>query len=62
MKGFKVSFNVYAESAAEALEAENAIKAFISSQAQEGRAVTARKIAEAIGKYKDNYFVNSYFR
>lgn len=62
MKGFNVSFNVYAETQEEAFDAESAIKAFITEQAQQGRAVTARKIADAIKKYKDNYFVNAYFK
>ena len=62
MEGFNVSFNIYAESKEDAFIAETAIKDFITAQAKQGRAVTAKKIAEAIKKYKDNYFVNAYFK
>ena len=61
MKGFQVSFNVYADSKEEADKASEAFKSFVNEQAQQGRAVTARKITDAINKYKNNYFVNSYF-
>lgn len=62
MSGYMVSFNVYANSQEEADRATAAIKAFITAQAERGRAVTADKITDAVEKYKDNYFVNSYFK
>lgn len=62
MRGFQVSFNVYADSQVEADDLSSVIKAFIGEQAQQGRAVTAKKVADAIKKYKDNYFVNAYFK
>ena len=62
MQGFNVSFNVYANSQEEADVTSRAIRAFITEQAQRGRAVTATKLTEAINRYKDNYFVNSYFK
>ena len=62
MKGFPVQFNIYAASQEEADAASTAIKSFITQQAEKGVAVTANKVAEAISKWKDNYFVTSFFR
>ena len=62
MRGFPIQFNIYAESQAEADRASEAIKAFISAQAEKGVAVTAGKLTAAIDKYKDNFLVTSYFR
>ena len=62
MSGFEIKFNVYANSQEEADRATEAIKAFIGAKAAQGVAVTADKIASAVNKYKDNYFVTSYFK
>ena len=62
MEGYRIEFNIYAESQKEADEASDAIKRFISAQAQEGRAVTARKISEAMKRWSNNYFVKNYFK
>ena len=61
MKGFQVTFNVYANSKEEAEAASKALRTFVDDQAKQGRAVTAQKITDAINKYKNNYFVTSYF-
>ena len=53
---------MYAETREEADKASEAIKAFISSQAEKGVAVTAEKITAAVEKWKDNFLVTSYFR
>ena len=57
-----MKFNVYAESQEEADEAVSEIKQFISSMALKGKAVTARKITDAVRRFKDSYFVTSYFK
>ena len=62
MQGFEVKFNVYAETQEEANLASDAVKQFISSMAQNGVAVTANKITDAVRKWKDNYFVTNYFK
>jgi len=62
MQGFEIKFNVYANSQDEADRATDAIKSFIGAKAQQGIAVTAAKIAEAVSRYKDNYFVTNYFK
>ena len=62
MSGYEIRFNVYAETQAEADKAAEAIKAFISDKARQGIAVTANKRSDAIGRFKDNYFVTNYFK
>ena len=62
MGGYEIRFNVYAESQEEADKATEAIKAFISAKASHGVAVTANKVSDAIGRFKDNYFVEQFLR
>lgn len=62
MNGYKVEFFVYAESQNEADKATEAIKRFIDGNAREGRAVTARKICDAVTKWSNNFFVKNYFK
>jgi hypothetical protein len=62
MSGFEIKFNVYANSQEEADKATEAIKAFINAKALQGVAVTANKIADAVSRYKDNYFVTNFFK
>lgn len=62
MKGYEVKFNVYADTQDEADLAVAAIKGFISEYASRGIAVTAKKITEAVARFKDNYFVENYFK
>lgn len=62
MKGFEIKFNVYAESQDEADRASTALRAFVDEQASKGVAVTATRIAEAVERWKGNYFVSSFFK
>ena len=57
MKGFELKFNIYAENEAEVAEARNAIVSFINANADEGRAITARKVADVVPKWRTNPFV-----
>ena len=59
LKGFPITFNIYAEDEKEAEEARMAIIAFIGQHAQQGRAVTARKVAQAIASWDQNTLVKS---
>lgn len=59
MKGYEIKFNIYAENEQEAEDARKAIIGFISEHAQQGRAVTGRKIVEAIAHWKDNIIVRN---
>lgn len=57
MKGFEIKFNVYANSKEEAERAQKAIIEFINDNAQEGRAVSANKIAEIVPRWKSNALI-----
>lgn len=59
LKGFPVTFNMYAETAEEAEECRMAIIAFIDQHARAGRAVTARKVAQAVASWDRNPIVKS---
>lgn len=62
MKGFEVKFNVYANGQEEADAASSALRQFVDDMARRGIAVTAEKLSAAVAKWKDNYFVTSYFK
>lgn len=57
MKGYEIKFNIYADSEEEAAEAQKAIIGFISQHAKDGRAVTGRKIVNALSSWDKNMFV-----
>lgn len=59
MNGYEIKFNIYAETPEEVEEARKAIVAFIGQHAQKGRAVTARKIADAVNGWERNPIVKS---
>lgn len=59
MKGYPITFNIYAESAEEAEDARMAIVAFIGLHAQQGRAVTGKKIAQALSQWDKNPIVKN---
>lgn len=59
MKGYPITFNIYAESAEEAEEAGKAIISFISQHARQGRAVTAHKVTQAVTRWDQNPLVKS---
>lgn len=59
MKGYKIEFEIYAESKQEAEEGKKAIVAFISELAYNGSAVTGNKIVQATKKWKENMFVRN---
>ena len=62
MKGYEIKFNVYADSQGEADFATKVIIEFIGANAARGIPVTAKKIAEAVERWKNNYFVTNYFK
>ena len=62
MQGFVIKFKVYANTQEEADAASNAFCKFVDDMAEKGIAVTAEKLSSAISKWKDNYFVTSYFK
>lgn len=59
LQGYPITFNIYAESAEEAEEARMALVSFIGQHAKQGRAVTGRKIAQAVSRWDSNPLVKS---
>lgn len=62
MKGYEIKFNAYASSQEEADRASAALRKFVDDCAKDGIAVTADKIANAVEKWKRNFFVIGYFK
>jgi len=59
LKGFPITFNIYATDEAEAEEARRAFIGFINAHAAQGRAVTGRKIVAALSRWDKNPFVRN---
>jgi hypothetical protein len=59
MNGYEIKFNIYAEDEQEVAMAREAIVYFINAHAQRGRAVTGRKIAEAVARWDRNPFIKN---
>lgn len=59
LKGFPITFNVYARSEQEVEELRIAIITFIKAHAHQGRAVDAARLAKAIGNWEKNPIVKS---
>lgn len=59
LRGFPITFNVYARSEKEVEDLRMAIIAFIGHHAREGRAVDAARLAQAIANWDKNPLVKS---
>ena len=59
MKVYQLSTPIYAENESEVVELRNAIVAFINEHRQHGRAVSARKVTEAIRNWDSNITVKN---
>lgn len=57
LKGFPISFHIYAENEQEVEMARKAIVEFIQLHASQCRAVTASKVAQALSNWNRNPFV-----
>ena len=57
-----IKFYAYCESESEAQELEKALYDFVDAKRQQGVAVRAAKLTEALKKYKDNFFVTQFLR
>ena len=57
LKGFPLQFNIYAENEQEVEDCRMAIIAFIGMHASQCRAVTAKKVAQALSNWDKNPFV-----
>ena len=59
LKGFPVTFNVYAHNEQEVENLRMAVVAFIGCHARQGRAVDAARLAQAISNWDKNPLVKS---
>lgn len=59
LKGFPLTFNIYAESEEEVEECRRAIISFIGLHASQCRAVTAKKVAHALTNWDKNPIVKN---
>jgi len=59
LRGFPVTFNVYARDEKEVEDLRLAVVGFISAHARQGRAVDAARLAHAIGSWDRNPFVKN---
>lgn len=59
LQGFPLQFNIYAENETEVEECRMAIIAFIGLHASQCRAVTAKKLAQAISNWDKNPIVRN---
>ena len=59
LKGFPLTFNIYAESEEEVEECRRAIISFIGLHASQCRAVTAKKVAHALTIWEKNPIVRT---
>lgn len=57
MKPYKIDFYIYAETQEEVDECRKSVHQFIEENRQEGRAVTASKLATALSRWKSNALV-----
>lgn len=62
MQPYKIDIYVYADSEDEAKEAQQAAYDFVSENYEQGIIVTARKVKEALRKFKDNFFLKQYLK
>lgn len=62
MQPIEIKFYAYCDSEAEAKELEKALRDFVEAKRQQGVAVRASKLTQALTKYKDNFFVTQFLR
>jgi hypothetical protein len=58
----QISFYIYCESESEAKELTQALHDFVEDKRKVGIAVTARKLIDALNKFKNNFFVNNFLK
>ena len=59
MRLYNVTIPVYADNEQDAQQAANALAAFVSEVKAQGRAVTAKGVADAASKWQRNAFVKN---
>ena len=59
MQGFKIDFNIYADTQEEVDALKEKICLFIEEHRKAGRAVTAKKLSDALNKLDSNIFIKN---
>lgn len=59
LKPFELKVFIYAEDEQEVKDVAKAVYDFIEENRQEGRVMTAKKLAEALSHWKDNFLVKT---
>lgn len=62
MQPYQAKFFIYAESESEVAELERVLYDFVNTKREQGVAVRASKLTEALTKYRDNFFVTNFLR
>lgn len=62
MKPYLIKIYVYAEDERQAKELERAAYEFVDDKYRQGILVTASRLAHALDKFKNNFFVNNFFK
>lgn len=62
MQPIEIKFYAYCENESEAKDLEKALYDFVNAKREQGVAVRASKLTEALRKYKDNFFVTQFLR
>lgn len=62
MTPYKATIYIYANGEDEVLEFQQLFYDFVNSKREQGIAVTALKLTQALAKYKDNFFVNNFLK
>lgn len=62
MTPYKIEFYAYCDDEAEAKELSQALYDFVNTKREQGVAVRAKKLTEALSKFKDNYFVTNFLK
>lgn len=62
MQPIEIKFYAYCENEVEAKELEKALYDFVSAKREQGVAVRAARLTEALAKYKDNFFVTKFLK
>jgi len=62
MRPYKATIYIYADSEQDVADFERQFYDFVNTKRTQGVAVTARKMSEALARFKDNYLVTNFLR
>jgi hypothetical protein len=57
-----IKFYVYCDDDNEADELSRTLYSFVEDKRKQGIAVTAKRLTEALNKYKNNFFLNNFLK